>query len=259
MAFYDQAEFDVRCEWGMKAVEVLAPLSDVIVIVDILSFSTAIEIATSRGARVFPYQWKDESAQEYAKSIGAELADTSRTVGRWSLSPASLFSIPQNTKLVLPSPNGSTLSLATGKTPTLAGSLRNAQAIAEACQNFGTRISIIAAGEKWSDGSLRPALEDWIGAGAIISFLKGSLSPEAELAKAAFLSAKNSLAEKLRRCSSGKELIERGFDTDIEFATELNASKNVPHLNDGCYATLKVHHCSAHKEFKNQPHSNTGG
>ncbi len=240
MAFYDQAEFDVRCEWGLKAVEVLAPISDVVVIVDILSFSTAIEVATGRGAQVFPYRWKDESANEYAKSLGAELADTSRTKGRWSLSPASLLSIPINTKLVLPSPNGSTLSLATGKTPTLAGSLRNAQAIADACQSFGKRVSIIAAGEKWSDGSLRPALEDWIGAGAIISFLKGSLSPEAESAKEAFLTAKDSLAEKLRRCSSSKELIERSYEDDVEFATEFNVSTVVPILKSGCYVSTAL-------------------
>lgn len=240
MAFYDQAEFDVRCEWGLKAVEALAPISDVIVIVDILSFSTAIEIATSRGAHVFPYRWKDESAHEYAKSIGAELADTSRTAGRWSLSPASLTTIPKNTKLVLPSPNGSTLSLATGNTPTLAGSLRNAKAIANACGNFGKRISIVAAGEKWADGSLRPAIEDWIGAGAIINFLEGSFSPEAEAAKDAFLSAKDALAEKLRRCSSGKELIERGFESDVDFAGQLNVSASVSVLKNGSYSCASI-------------------
>jgi hypothetical protein len=36
MAYYDQANFDIRCEWGLKGLEALAPISDVIVIVDIL-------------------------------------------------------------------------------------------------------------------------------------------------------------------------------------------------------------------------------
>lgn len=237
MAFYDQSEFDIRCEWGLKGVEALAPISDAIVIVDVLSFSTAIDIATARGAFVFPYQWKDESALEYARSIGAELADPTRKAGTWSLSPASLASIPAGTKLVLPSPNGSTLSLATGKTPTFAGCLRNAQAVAQACLRFGKRISVIAAGERWSDQTLRPAIEDWIAAGSIISFLNGTLSPEAQLAKDTLQASQKSLAERLRLCSSGKELIERGFMSDIEFAMQLNVSQNAPILKNGCYVS----------------------
>ncbi len=236
MAFYDQSEFDIRCEWGLKGVEALAPISDVIVIVDVLSFSTSIDVATSRGAFVFPYQWKNESALEYARSIGAELADPTRKPGTWSLSPASLSSIPSGTKFVLPSPNGSTLSLATGKTPTFAGCFRNAQAVAQICLQFGNKISVIAAGERWPDQTLRPSIEDWVAAGAIISFLPGSLSPEAQLAKSAFQTSKETIGEKLRTCSSGKELIERGFMSDVEFAMQFNVSANVPILKDGFYA-----------------------
>lgn len=242
MAFYDQSEFDIKCEWGIKGVEALAPISDVIVIVDILSFSTSIDIATDRGAFVFPYQWKNESAIEYARSIGAELADPTRKTGVWSLSPASLTSIPAETKLVLPSPNGSTLSLATGKTPTFAGCLRNAQAVAQACLQFGKRISVIAAGERWPDQTLRPAIEDWIAAGCIISFLNGSLSPEAQVAKDAFQASRETLRERLRVCSSGKELIERGFMSDVEFAMQFNVSTNVPILKDGFYGSWRGKH-----------------
>ncbi|MBL7670307.1 MAG: 2-phosphosulfolactate phosphatase [Bdellovibrionaceae bacterium] len=239
MAFYDQSEFDIKCEWGIKGVEALAPISDAIVIVDVLSFSTSIDIATDRGAFVFPYQWKNESAIEYARSIGAELADPTRKAGVWSLSPASLTSIPAETKLVLPSPNGSTISLATGKTPTFAGCLRNAQAVAQACLQIGKRISVIAAGERWPDQTLRSAIEDWIAAGVIISFLGGLLSPEAQVAKDAFQASKETLGERLRTCSSGKELIERGFMSDVEFAMQFNVSTNVPILKDGFYTSWR--------------------
>ena len=43
--YFDQAEYDLRCEWGMQGLLALAPDSDAVVIVDVLSFSTAVDIA----------------------------------------------------------------------------------------------------------------------------------------------------------------------------------------------------------------------
>src|ERR1044071_2146413 len=107
---FDQSEFNIRCEWGEKGVALLAPLSDVLIIVDVLSFSTAVEIATSQGAVVFPYRWKDKTAYEFAESVNGEVA-AKGNVNNFSLSPASLANLPADRRLVLPSPNGSTLSL----------------------------------------------------------------------------------------------------------------------------------------------------
>jgi 2-phosphosulfolactate phosphatase len=233
---FDQSEFELRCEWGKQGVAKLAPISDVVVIVDVLSFSTCVEIATNNGAIVFPYQWKDESAADYALSVNAQLASSKRTCNDgYSLSPASVMKIPTGTRLVLPSPNGATLTLSTGQTPTLTGCLRNCEAIAHFAQTYGSRISVIPAGEKWEDGSLRPALEDLIAAGAILSYLEGRLSPEAEIAIAAFHGVKDNLAIALRKCSSGKELITRGFATDIELAATINTSSCVPLFTHNAY------------------------
>jgi 2-phosphosulfolactate phosphatase len=232
---FNQSEFDIRCEWGENAVLQLAPISDVVVIVDVLSFSTCVDIATSRDALVYPYRWRDERAIAFAASIGAQLADGKRTDSGYSLSPQSLTQIPKGTRLVLPSPNGSTLTLSTEKTPTMAGCLRNYRAIASAAEKYGPRIAIIPAGERCGDGSLRPALEDWIGAGAIVSQLSGHPSPEASAALTAFCNTQSELEKVVRQSSSGKELIERGFEANISLASALNASDCIPLLVNGAY------------------------
>ena len=43
---FDQSGFDVRCEWGENGVRRLAHGADAVIIVDALSFSTRVEIAT---------------------------------------------------------------------------------------------------------------------------------------------------------------------------------------------------------------------
>ena len=232
---FDQARFDIRCEWGERGVATLAGNCDAVIIVDVMSFSTCVEVAVSRGAVVFPYRHRDESAAEYARSVRAELAGH-RGKGKYSLSPGSLMDAPKGARIVLPSPNGSTLTLATGDTPTLAGCLRNCRAVAEAAMRFGGRVSIIPAGERWrDDGSLRPAYEDFIGAGAIISHLGGTRSPESEAAVAAYAHSRKDLDRLLRDCASGRELIELGFEGDIDITAQLDVSDCAPSLHDGAY------------------------
>jgi len=211
------------------------------VIVDVLSFSTCVEIATNNGATIFPYQWKDESARTYAKSVQAELASSDRTSDNgYSLSPTSLTKIPAGAKLVLPSPNGSFLTLLTKTTPTLTGCLRNCEVVAKFAQRYGARIAVIPAGERWEDHTLRPAFEDLIGAGAILSHLDGSLSPEAEAAVTLFNACKQDLLAYLKKCSSGKELISRGFESDVELAGTINTSNCVPLFTNNAYVRQVV-------------------
>ena len=185
---FDQAEFQVRCDWGLRGLKELAPTSDVVVIVDILSFTTALDIATARGGIVFPYPLKGASAASYAVTVDANLASTDRSLG-FFLSPASLRGLPAGYRLVLPSPNGATLSFAAAPAAhpaLLAACLRNATAVGQVAARRGSTFAVIAAGEMWATGELRPSLEDLIGAGAVIASLPGSRSPEADLAAAAF-------------------------------------------------------------------------
>ncbi|HTL27640.1 MAG TPA: 2-phosphosulfolactate phosphatase [Tepidisphaeraceae bacterium] len=232
--FAEQSEFNIRCEWGERGVAALAPISDVVIIVDVLSFCTCVDIAVSRGAMVYPFAWKDERATAFAAEKKAHLAK-GRGSGGYSLSPASLVSIEAGARLVLPSPNGSALTQRTGKTPTLAGCLRNASAVAQAATQIGQNIAVIPAGERWPDHSLRPAIEDWIGAGAIIAELTGIRSPEAQLAAGAFASSISNLGEIISRSASGKELIGKGFSEDVRLACELNISTFTPGYCDEAY------------------------
>ncbi len=133
---------------------------------------------------------------------------------------------------MLPSPNGSTLSLGTGQTPTFSACLRNAPAVARRLPALGSPIAVIAAGETWSGGALRPCVEDLAGAGAVLAEIGGSLSPEAELAVAAFERFRQRLPEVLGQCASGQELIQRGFTRDVELAAEYGSSECVPMLRE---------------------------
>ncbi len=233
MRFTDQSNFTVRCEWGLHGVTTLAPISDVVVIVDVFSFTTCVELATAQGATIYPYRGDD--AAGFAQSVGAVLADKWGGSG-YSLSPHSLVDLPPDLQLVLPSPNGSTLSLDTGATPTLAGCLRNYRAVAAAAQRLGPRIAVIPAGERWyPDPALRPAYEDWVGAGAIISALDGQLSPEARAARAAFLDAEPMLDDLIGQCSSAREHVERGHPGNVPLAAAAGVSDCVPLLLNGAY------------------------
>lgn len=237
----DQGDSVVRCEWGERGIATLAPLSEVLVIVDVLSFSTCVDIAVSRGAMVFPFRWRDERAEAFAASVNAELASPKRSKGSYSLSPLSLTSMPPRTRIVLPSPNGAALSLAAGAIPVLTGCLRNAGAVARAARSLGSRIAVIPAGERWAqDHSLRPCIEDLIGAGAIISHLPGRRSPEAAVAEAAFRGAESRLREMLSDSGSGRELIELGFPEDVDLASGLDVSESCPILRDGAYIGIDV-------------------
>lgn len=237
--WYSQSSFDVRLEWGLTAAEQLAQEADCVVIVDVMSFSTCVSIATDNQALIYPWPWKDASAQRYAQENHADVASFDRTFagGNYTLSPASLLHIPAGHRLVLPSPNGSTLSFKARDcgAAVFSGCFRNRLATAKACAGF-ERILLIPAGERWPDGSLRPALEDYLAAGAIIAALgKRKLSPEAQAAKAAFQGGDFSV---LRHCASASELHARGFSADVELCLALDASHRACALIDNAYRSL---------------------
>jgi len=232
-----QDGFDRRFEWGPRGLAALLPSADVVIVVDVLSFSTSVDVAVGRGVAVYPAPWKDDAATALAGDLGAMLAVGRSRVSAehpYSLSPASLSAIPSGSRLVLPSPNGATMSAdaVRGGTAVFTGCIRNASAVAAAARDAGDSVVVIAAGEQWPDGSLRPALEDLVGAGMILDVLGGRPSPEA---KAAILTARNVAYEDLMSCASSRELIEQGYDEDVRIAMAAGASTSAPMLVDGAF------------------------
>ncbi|AYF79439.1 hypothetical protein D7D52_27565 [Nocardia yunnanensis] len=242
-----QRGFGVRFEWGLAGALALGSECAAIVVIDVLSFTTAVSVAVEAGTRVFPYAFRDETAADFARAHDARLAVGRTAVSAeqpWSLSPASLRRAPAPQRLVLPSPNGSAISAAVAGVPVVAASLRNATAVGRwiVKQGWGTAerpVGVVAAGEHWPKrDTLRPAIEDLLGAGAVIEAVASHgwapLSPEARCARATYLSEPD-VPALITDSASGRELTALGFTDDVTIAAEIDSSTVVPVLIDGLF------------------------
>src|SRR5579859_4830589 len=250
--WFAQGPHGVRFEWGLAGAAAMASSSACLVIVDVLSFTTAVTVAVEAGTQVIPYAWRDDTAADFARQRRAELAAAYRIPSAdspWTLSPAALRCAPFTARLVLPSPNGSAISAvaARGSATVIAACLRNATAAGRwlARHSFGTPgqpVTVIAAGEHWPDGALRPALEDLLGAGAIITALhdygRVSLSAEAEAARSCY-EATADVAGAVMDSASGRELIEQEFDADVSIAVEIDSCRLIPVLSGQAFTALE--------------------
>ncbi|MDN4594875.1 2-phosphosulfolactate phosphatase [Polycladomyces subterraneus] len=121
--------------------------------------------------------------------------------------------------------NGAACSSIASKVPALLiGCLLNASAVAKVANRLiletGANVTVIPCGEQWNDvrigeNRLRPSIEDYLGAGAILTQLKGNKSPEAQVCMGAFHYTKSNIRELLWECGSGRELRARGFGNDV--------------------------------------------
>jgi len=233
---WSQVGARVRFEHGPSGLAaLLGPTPLVVVVVDVLSFSTAVVVAADRGVLVAPAPLDPPAdVPEGALVAGA------RGSGRPSLSPASLGGLPRGTRLLLPSPNGGAVAAAAGAAgaTVIAAGVRNASAVAAELRRrleAETELTavVLAAGERWPDGSLRPALEDLHGAALVLADLPEQwLSAEARAATTAAGLAAAIVADG----ASARELAARGFSVDVSTALQRNASNAVPVLTAGWFA-----------------------
>jgi len=151
--------------------------------------------------------------------------------------------VPFTPRLVLPSPNGSAIAAAADGM-VVAACLRNAAAAASWAlrSGYGTRrhsVAVIAAGERWPDGSLRPALEDGLGAGAVLYHLRLAgceLSAEAATMATTY-EASEDIGAAVRACASALELTAIGFSSDVDLAVERDIDAHVAVLTAGVFAS----------------------
>lgn len=217
---FDQSTYQVRLDWGVEGLGRLAA-ADVVVVVDVLRFSSTVADAVASGATV-------------------SLAEA----GEWSRNGAAVAAA----------------AVATEGASVLLGCVRNAGAVARAIaveqerRQARTSVAVIAAGELDRTGGVRFAVEDHLGAGAVIAALTDlgidHTAPDAAVAAEGFRSLRRALRHMVSASGSAREIAE-GVDatarmvsagvapTTAADAAELDALDVVPVLRDGEFVAFE--------------------
>jgi 2-phosphosulfolactate phosphatase len=103
---FSQAPYAARLEWGLDGARLAAARGDIVVVVDVLRFSSAAVMALVNGAVIFPHAG-GAAADALARQVGAGVLDgRGDGQGAPSLSPASFGAAHRGRRYVLCSPNG---------------------------------------------------------------------------------------------------------------------------------------------------------
>ncbi|WEK62245.1 MAG: 2-phosphosulfolactate phosphatase [Candidatus Microbacterium colombiense] len=202
---FDQSTYQVRLDWGLAGLERLAD-ADVVVIVDVLFFSSRL-----------------------ADAVGAADVDLAEAAA-WSDDAVA--------------PALAVTAAASGAT-VLVGGLRNASAVARAVQSVQeqrrarTSVALIAAGERDASSDLRFAVEDHLGAGAIIAALTDlgidHTAPDAAVAAEGFRALRRALGHLVSASGSGRDASDAG---SVAAASELDAASSVPVLQGRVFSSF---------------------
>src|SRR5579859_6376159 len=146
--------------WGRRGAQAAAARGDILVVIDTLRFSTAAATAVHHGALIYPCSPDEALFNALAERVGGEVARHSLSPhpsapARFTLSPRSYLGIKPGTRVVLPSPNGSTCcQYGAQATALFVGALVNAQAVAGAVSQLLSaahrlNVTLLACGERW--------------------------------------------------------------------------------------------------------------
>lgn len=244
-----QKPFQCKLDWGAGGAARASRRAEIVVIVDTLSFSTAVANAVSRGGIIYPCGDGDDRFR-IAETIGGE-ASVHRSevpsLGRFSLSPSSFDTLESGTKVALWSPNGAQCCRSAASAPAvLLGAFANASAVARIVSEIMLKkclaVTVVPCGERIplgrnQFGEMRIAIEDYLAAGCILSQLDGQMSPEASVSVTAFNGSKSSLEQLVLDSVSGREARRGGFESDVRFACRLNSIDAVPIMRDGAFVS----------------------
>lgn len=239
----------VHVEWGRIGARLAAERGDAVVIVDVLSLTTTLTMAAEAGidAYVRSAEELDEhgGAPAVAEELGATLAVGKRRAepGQISLSPATFVRPPLIRSALFSSLNGAAAIAAAAASPLVAAAcLRNRSAAARLVARWladhdGARVTVVASGEHWSsvapvDG-FRPAVEDLLGAGAVVEALlrgDGGLVASTEARAAAALYGAVGVAG-FADLVGARELRDAGFADDVTLAADVDVTTVVPVLD----------------------------
>lgn len=246
--YFSMPEFKCHFDWFPKGASEAAARGDIIVIVDVLSFSTSVAYAVNNGAIIIPC-FDPDLVEKIAEQNNALISVSRSDVplkGKYSLSPATFLNAASGEKIVLASPNGARCCLnSAGAQQVIIGGIVNARAVADfvklIIESTGKSVNVIACGEREYgsfDGELREAEEDYLGAGAIISYLNCNKTKEALACETYFDSHRENLATKISNCQSGVELSVLGYNQDVDLAIKLNCLKVVPVFENGNISSI---------------------
>lgn len=234
---------EARLEWGIKGVAAAMRRGDVIIIVDVIRFTSAVVSAASKGHEVVPMP-TDAEARDFAKENGLPHFD-----GMGALCPKNFFGIASK-RIVLPSPNGATLSYnASGNGGAFIASYLNATAAAEeayeSAARAGKNLSFIASGEvgderrvwlpEWeralAGGNELFCVEDFMCAGLVASKIAAEKSPELLSAEMEFQKNAGRLRRTLEESASGIEVMLAGHHEDVTAYSHVDAYRVAPRLS----------------------------
>ncbi len=198
---------------------------DVAILVDVLRASTTITVAMKNFNTIIPVKNIDE-AEKLAKKYDAVLAGERRGAAIKGFdtgnSPVEISKF-MGEVLVITTSNGTRI-LDGMKAKALIGSFINAKAVANtAMQLANSHIEVVMAGV---EGNF--AIEDFLGAGEIIGYLKQYDLDEMALASYMSSRDKDLVKKAVKNSRSALKLGELGLSGDVDFCLRRNIYDSVP-------------------------------
>ena len=220
--------------------------ADAYVVIDVLRFSTTVAAALASGFREIHVFSELSEAVKFAREnkalLVAEVEGVKPKDADLDNSPTAIIDYVKkygvgSGKLAIRTTSGALIvseAISLGLGNVLVGSLVNARFVAEALEELRpSSINIVCAGFRRA----KFAIEDFLGAGAIICELAGitevNLFDEAMAALHTYLSLRDDLLGAIRSGRSGRFLCSTGRDRDVVFASKVNTVNAVPVLGNG--------------------------